>query len=91
MTRPDIGAFTVGALYRHDDTDELVEFVGVATMAELAGEDVGVFRFVPGGGCLVATARSYARGETFTPAGMARPRSWTRSAPDVHQVRAAET
>ncbi len=33
------------------------------------GEDVGVFRFVPGGGCLIATRQSFKQGETFTSAG----------------------
>src|SRR5206468_11012722 len=39
--RPDLDDFETGALYRHDSTDEIVEFVGTATMPELHGEDVG--------------------------------------------------
>lgn len=68
--RPDLSTFEVGSLYRHDFSDEIVEFIGVASgMEELPGEDVGVFRSVPDGWCLIATQRSYNRGETFTPAG----------------------
>lgn len=69
MSRPDLSTLDVGALYRHDDSGEVVEFIGVASMPELPGEDVGVFRSVAGGWCLVATYRSYNQGETFTPAG----------------------
>jgi hypothetical protein len=32
---------------------------------ELSGEDVAVFRFVEGEGCLVATKRDYDNGQTF--------------------------
>ncbi len=69
MNRPDLADFEVGSIYRQRDTDELVEFVGVATMGELAGEDVAVFRFLEMGGALVATMRSYSQGEIFEPVG----------------------
>jgi hypothetical protein len=67
--RPDLDTFEPGALYRHDDTDLVVEFVAIATMPELYGEDVGVFKFVDGGGALVATQAGFDNGETFTPLG----------------------
>lgn len=65
--RPDLEGFVVGDLYVCQVTDELVEYLGMAT-GDL-GEDVGVFRFVPHGGCLIATQRGYDRGEVFQPAG----------------------
>jgi hypothetical protein len=64
--RPDLDGFRAGAIYRRDRSGETVEFVGVATMRELGGEEVGVFRFVEGGGCLIATNRNYELGEKFT-------------------------
>ena len=68
--RPDLDDFETGALYRHDSTDEIVEFVGTATMPELHGEDVGVFRFVgTAAGLLIATLAGYDHGETFTRLG----------------------
>ena len=68
--RPDLDDFEAGALYRHDSTDEIVEFVGTATMPELHGEDVGVFRFVgTAAGLLIATLAGYDQGETFTRLG----------------------
>jgi hypothetical protein len=65
--RPDLDSFEPGAIYRHLHSGEIVEFVGVASMPELADEDVGVFRFVEAGGCLIATTRGFAKGETFIP------------------------
>lgn len=67
--RPDLSSFVPGDLYKHDDTDFLVRFVGIAPGALPDGEDVGVFEMVPDGGCLLATIRGYNHGETFTPAG----------------------
>jgi hypothetical protein len=67
--RPDLDGFEPRALYRHDDTDAVVEFIAVATMPELNGEDVGVFRFIDGGGALIATQAGFDHGETFTPLG----------------------
>ena len=70
VCRPDLDDFDAGALYRHDSTDEIVEFVGTATMPELHGEDVGVFRFVgTAAGLLIATLAGYDQGETFTRLG----------------------
>lgn len=66
--RPDLDELTVGAIYQDSHTGELVEFVGVACVPELAGEDVAVFRFVDGG-CLVATKRDYQNGQVFVPLG----------------------
>ena len=63
----DLDSFEGGAFYRHVESGETVQFVGVASMPELDGEDVGVFRFAQGGSCLIATKRGYDRGETFTP------------------------
>ncbi len=68
MGRPDLESFQVGQLYRHDDTEEVVEFLGVACIPELDGETVACFRFL-GGGCLIATRKTYNQGERFTPAG----------------------
>jgi len=68
--RPDLEQFAPGALYRNDDTDAVVEFIGIATMPELHGEDVGVFRFVDvAGAALIATRVGFDHGETFTPLG----------------------
>ena len=73
VCRPDLDDFDAGALYRHDSTDEIVEFVGTATMPELHGEDVGVFRFVgTAAGLLIATLAGYDQGETFTRLGDAK-------------------
>lgn len=65
--RPDLDSFEPGASYRHSHSGGTVEFLGVASMPELDGESVGVFRFVEGGGCLIATKRGHDQGETFTP------------------------
>jgi hypothetical protein len=65
--RPDLDSFEPGAIYRHLQSGEIVEFVGVASMPELDGEDVGVFRFAGGGECLIATKRGFDEGETFRP------------------------
>ena len=66
--RPDLGSFIRGRLYRHSDSDEIVEYIGSAVIPELLGEEVGVFRWATReGGCLVATQRSYLQGETFHP------------------------
>jgi hypothetical protein len=68
--RPDLDDFEPGALYRHDSTDEIVEYVGTATMPVLHGEDVGVFRFVgTATGVLIATQAGFDQGETFTRLG----------------------
>src|SRR5215216_4513354 len=53
----DLDSFEPGAFYRHMESGETVQFVGVASIPELDGEDVGVFRFVEGGRCLIATKR----------------------------------
>jgi hypothetical protein len=63
----DLDSFELGAFYRHMDSGETVQFVGVASMPELGGEDVGVFRFVEDRRCLIATKRACDQGETFTP------------------------
>lgn len=68
--RPDLDSFEPGTLYRHDETDAVLEFVGTARMPELNGEDVGVFKFVDvEAGLLIATQAGYDNGETFTPMG----------------------
>jgi hypothetical protein len=67
LGRPDLDSFEPGAIYRHLHSGEIVEFVGVASMPELEGEDVGVFRFVEAGGYLIATKRGFDQGETFRP------------------------
>lgn len=67
MGRPDLDSFEPGLTYRHLHTGEVVEFLGVASMPELDDEDVGVFRFVETGGCLIATQRGFDQGETFRP------------------------
>jgi len=67
-SRPDLDSFEVGAIYRHDLTGELVEYLGSAFVAALDGEDVAVFRFVDLTltHLLVATKQDYQRGDTFT-------------------------
>jgi hypothetical protein len=65
--RPDLESFEPGAVYRHLDSGEILEFLGVASMPELDGEDVGVFRLVQGERYLIATTRGHARGERFSP------------------------
>lgn len=68
--RQDLDGFVVGALYREDHSSETVEFVGTASMSELGGEEVGVFRFVHAESAyLVATNAGYQNGQTFTPLG----------------------
>jgi hypothetical protein len=63
--RPDLGDFEVGALYREALGGFVVEFIGTACVPELDGEDVAVFRFVEGAGCLVATKHDYDNAQTF--------------------------
>lgn len=63
----DLDRFERGAFYRHSESGETVQFVGVASVPELDGEDVGVFRFAEGGRCLISTKRRCDQGETFTP------------------------
>jgi hypothetical protein len=63
----DLDSFELGEFYRHMESGATVQFVGVASMPELNGEDVGVFRFVDDGKCLIATKQRYDQGETFTP------------------------
>ena len=65
--RPDLDSFEPKAGYRHLPSGEIVEFVGVASMPELEGEDVGVFRSVERGEYLIATKRGFDQGETFRP------------------------
>jgi hypothetical protein len=65
--RPDLDGFEPGEIYRHLHSGEIVQFVGVASMPELDDEDVGVFRFVETGGCLIATKWGFDQGETFRP------------------------
>jgi hypothetical protein len=67
--RPDLDRFVVGDLYKHSETDELVEFIGVASGGGFAGEDLAIFRTVPDGGCLIASKETYERGETFRHVG----------------------
>jgi hypothetical protein len=50
--RPDLDKFVVGDLYKHSETDELVEFIGIASGGGFQGEDLAIFRMVPDGGCL---------------------------------------
>src|SRR6266516_4761826 len=57
----DLDSFEPGAFYRQMESGKTVQFVGVASMPELDGEDVGVFRFVEGGRCLIATKRATTR------------------------------
>src|SRR5438874_3220143 len=63
----DLDSFEPGAFYRQVESDKTVQFVGVASMPEVDGGDVGVFRFVEGGRCLIATKGRYEQGQTFTP------------------------
>lgn len=65
MGRPDLEGLEPGALYRHSYSDDVLQFLGVATMPELDGEEVGVFRFVEGGRYYIATMRGHSRGERF--------------------------
>jgi hypothetical protein len=65
MGRPDLERLEPGVLYRHSYTDDVLQFLGVATMPELDGEEVGVFRFMEGGRFFIATMRGHARGERF--------------------------
>jgi hypothetical protein len=67
--RPDLKSFKVGNLYMSTHNDETYEFVGVAAVSELAGEDVGVFRHVLERDLIVATRKGYETGERFTPLG----------------------
>jgi NurA-like 5'-3' nuclease len=71
MGRPDIQDFQTGTIYRNSLNDELVEYLGLACMPELAGEDVAIFRSVEGGGLFVATKQGYNQGETFEEIGEA--------------------
>ena len=63
----DLDSFETGAFYRQVESGKTVQFVGVASMPEVDGGDVGVFRFVEGGRCLIATKGRYEQGQTFTP------------------------
>lgn len=65
--RPDLDSFQPGTIYRHLHSGETVEFLGVASMPELDGEHVGVFRFVDGERFLIATKRGHDQGEVFRP------------------------
>ena len=68
--RPDLESFEPGGLYRHDDTDRVFEFRGVASMPELREERVGIFESVDEAGELVvATNTGYDHGERFTRLG----------------------
>ena len=68
MGRPDLDSFEPGTLYRHSYSGDVLEFLGTASMPELDGEEVGVFRFVERGGYFIATNHGYSRGERFPPA-----------------------
>src|SRR5260370_21471180 len=63
----DLDSFERGAFYRQVESDKTVQFVGVASMPEVDGGDVGVFRFLEGGRCLIATKRRYEPGRTLPP------------------------
>jgi len=63
----DLDSFEPGEFYRQVESGKTVQFVGVASMPEVDGGDVGVFRFVEGGRCLIATKGRYDQGQTFTP------------------------
>lgn len=63
--RPDLDSFLPGATYVHSDSDELVEFIGIAWAGGEHGEDVAVFRRYSDGGCLIASERTHSQGETF--------------------------
>jgi len=67
MGRPDLDGFEPRAIYRNSYTGDVVEFLGVAAMRELDGEEVGVFRFVEGGRYFIATMHGHSRGERFEP------------------------
>jgi len=68
--RPDLESFERGGLYRHDHTDHVFEFRGVARVPELRDERVGVFESVDNTGELViATNAGYHHGERFTRLG----------------------
>jgi hypothetical protein len=69
LRRPDLDTFESGAAYRHSHSGEAVEFLGVASMPELDGEDVGIFRLVEGYGYLIATTRGFEQAERFSPIG----------------------
>ena len=63
----DLDSFEPGEFYRQVESGKTVQFVGVASMPEVEGGDVGVFRFVEGGRCLIATKGRSDQGQTFTP------------------------
>lgn len=67
LTIRELKKFEAGAIYKHNDTGEIVTFVGIALSQGEDGSDVGVFSFVDDGGVLLATERAYQRGESFTP------------------------
>ena len=68
--RPDLPLFELGGLYRHDHTDHVFEFKGVARVPELGDERVGVFESAENRGELIlATQAGYDHGERFTPLG----------------------
>jgi hypothetical protein len=69
--RPDLKDFKVDTIYRNSLTDELVKFIGMAGVPELAGQDVAIFRSVEGGGLFAATQEGYNQGERFEEAGEA--------------------
>jgi hypothetical protein len=68
--RPDLESFERGCLYRHDHTDHVYEFRGVARVPELNEERVGVFESIDDAGeVILATNAGYHHGERFTPIG----------------------
>jgi hypothetical protein len=67
LTWHDLDSFESGAFYRQVESGKTVQFVGVASMPEVDGGDVGVFRFVEGGRCLIATKARNDQGQTFLP------------------------
>lgn len=65
QNRPDLDRFVVGAMYEHSETDEMVEFIGIAYGGGRDGEDVAIFRMVAGGQCIIATKETHEQGEKF--------------------------
>jgi hypothetical protein len=68
--RPDLDSFERGCLYRHDHTDQVYEFRGIARVPELDEERVGIFESIDDAGeVILATNAGYDHGERFTPIG----------------------
>lgn len=90
FARPDLDRFDPGSTYRHLDSGEIVEFLGVASMPELDGEYVGVFRFVDSRACLIATQRGHDQGERFTPVARAQEGDEAAQAQEADEATTAE-